>query len=544
MQQMVQQPSSGRVPRAFAPPYGGGAYFGQAYRWEQILHYKYWIFVGIQAWIKQIAGASFPNIGKIKKKDASSKKAIKKALGGPRDHQEFEPYDDEHPLVRLFHNPNAPDVSYDLWAYHILFKKLTGSAHWWVIKNGFGVPVEIWVIPTHWMRLHTDRDGMPMGYTVQPPWASIQWVPYEDVVSFYEHSPLNRYEGHAVTQAIAEWIDVYESTMRTWLATFKNGAAPAFHVELDESYGDPDEAFLSRLYAKWFQRFQGEDRSNLPFITGPGMKVTPFGIKPTEVGYETSEARIRDNTLCALTVPKVIVGLQDSMTYGALVAALNSFFTLAINPELLYTGQICSEKIIKPCDPEGAMFWDEQKIIDPSDMREDLRMQVEKGIRSPNDARTVLGIPPYPNGGNNPLIAGVEMPWAEDAEADKDLETAMREQLGEAPESDEEAVPPGEEGAEVSPSSAPTAPSVNPAADALRATVGAAGQILEMQKAVHNNELSVEMARSTAVIVYGYTDQDAERLFPLPREQTIQRADPDQFSKPNGRLSLTSNGVH
>lgn len=396
-----------RVPPAFRPPYGGASYFGQSYRWEQVLHFKYWSFVAIRAIMREIAGGKPPNLGRKKKRVVGQKSF------GPSAGEEFEPYPNDHPLQRVFCNPNGPDVAYDLWAFHVLFKCLTGQSHWWVMKNAFGTPVEIWQMPTHWMRLLTDRDGQPCAYVLQSPWGHQTLVPYEDVVSFYDHSPLNRYEGYAVSQAVGEWIDVYEAKTRTQLATFKNGAVPSFHVSLGDSYADPDEQMLERFYAKWFARFQGEDNAGKPLITGADIEVKDFGHQPVEV-LEASlrtEEQIRDMTLAAYGVPKGVLGLEPTSDTSA-YAPLNQFVRFTIQPELTYTGQVVTEKIVKSIDPEGVCYWDDRVVSDPELLERQLAADIADGTLTPNEKRAMRGREPYEHGGDDPLLNGSPVPWA------------------------------------------------------------------------------------------------------------------------------------
>lgn len=219
--------------------------------------------------------------------------------------------------MQTFQKPNHWDVAYDLWAYTVLFYTLTGEAHWWVMRNRWGVPLEIWVIPTHWMRLVNYSNGEPAHYIVQSPWGIAQNIPYDEVVNFYWHSPLNRFEGYAVSLAISEWIDAYEASVRAQLAQYKNGAIPNFHVQLSDVYGDPDEAFLRRFYGKWFQRFQGEDRTNLPLITGSGVEVKPLSISPVDMNYIATDDNFRDKILAAYGVNKMIAGIEPSQDTSA-----------------------------------------------------------------------------------------------------------------------------------------------------------------------------------------------------------------------------------
>lgn len=416
-----------QTPRVFAPPFGGSAYFGQPYRWEQVTHFKHWAFVAIRVWMKTVAGGPAPNIGRIfREEQGKGRKRVTKGLGGPSPHERFEACEYDDPMRRVFRNPNGPDVGYDLWAWHYLYLKLTGESSWYVLRNGFGVPVELWVIPTHWKRLDAGRHGLPSAYIVQSPWGPVQRIPFDDVVTFYEHSPLNRWEGYAVNQAVGEWIDTYESSIRSKLAQYKNGAIPAFHVQLGESYGDPDARMLERYRQKWMTRFQGENRTGNPLFTGADVDVKPLGITPVDMNYEATEDRYCTLTLAAYDVPKVMVGLVDSMTYGSVAAARELFYSGSVNPDLKRNGEVISEKIVRPTPhyDNAVCFWDEQHAGDPElDLRIEESM-MRDGTMTPNQRRTRRGMEPYEHGGDDPLINGQPMSWAT-GERDKALDDAF-----------------------------------------------------------------------------------------------------------------------
>ena len=323
------------IPKIYRPPYSGTAFYGQPFRAEMTWHFRHYVFVAIAAWMREVAGGEGPKLGRlIRNSNPSAKSApqritrvvpsspITKAAAGPRSHEEFDPWQHDHPLVRLFNSPNGLDVPYDLWAFTTMFLKLTAEAHWWVIRDAFGIPVEVWVIPTHWKRgPYTNGEGQPSYYTIQAPWGIICNIPMDEVVSFYEHSPLNRWEGFGVTQAMAEAIDSFEQLTRSRLAVWLNNGTPSTHIQLGEGYGDPDDALLQRFYAKWQQRFGGSDQAGRPIITGPDITIKGVeGHRPADMLAASNESEIllRDEILAAFSVPKAIVGLVTEMTYGCL----------------------------------------------------------------------------------------------------------------------------------------------------------------------------------------------------------------------------------
>ncbi len=423
------------APRVFSPPPSGGQYYGAAYRWEQALHFSFWSYCAICTWIKLIAGGSPPNFGQIRAKTPAEKKRLhihRKSLGGPLEHEEFEPYPHDHAIRRVFNNPNGPDVAYDLWAYHTLFKQLMGISYWWVIRNAYNVPVEIWVVPPHWVTMRTGYDGTPDYYLVQSPWGYTMHIPYDEMVTFVSHSPLNRYEGYAPSLAGSTWIDVYESMTRTQLATYKNGAIPSFHVQLGESYVDPSDDLLARIYAKWFAKFQGEDNAGKPLITGPDMEIKPLGVSPDKLMFNELEESSIVKTLALYGMSKAALGLTDGMTYGSVEAALGQVFLMSVNPELHYTGQVVTEKVIKPCDEYGVCFWDERTSHDPEMVRKDISEKLASGRITYNEARALDGNQPYPHGGDNPMVNGQEMPWVKEVPKDQQEAKEVEQAFGRA----------------------------------------------------------------------------------------------------------------
>lgn len=394
-------------------PYGSSSYYGRGYRWEQVRHYQQWQYVAINAWMAEIAGGEPPKLGWVNPKQEKSKRYMTKALGGPKEHEEFEPFPSDNPLQRLFNNPNKPYVAYDLFAYHTLFLALTGVSYWWCIRDGLGIPRELWVLPSHWVQLITDMGDGKYYYLVQSPWGPQQVIPFDDVVVFQKHSPWTIYEGFGISLAIREWVDTYENNMRARLAQYINGAIPAFAISLADGQLDPDDATLERYYQKYYARFQGANNTGKPIITGPGVEVKALGISPVDMGYDRTEDQIRDMILAAYGVPGAIVGLTKEMTYGSVKATQDAFRDYSVNPMLTYMGQVITEKILRatPGYENALCFWENRAKGDPDFLLRQEDQDLRTGVKAVNEVRTARGLEAYPHGGDNPMINGVLLPW-------------------------------------------------------------------------------------------------------------------------------------
>lgn len=427
---------------AFGPPIGGAGYFGtQGYRYQQVLEgYRNWSFVAIGAWMGAIAGGEHPQIGVVTPKTlagghkAKKKYVTKAMIGGPSENQEFTELDQDDPMVRLFLKPNEFDVAYDFWAYVVLFWRLTGYCVIWVIRDEYGIPREMWPVPTHWIQLlRTDHNRQPEAYQVQSPWGQRWDIPHKDTVQLTMHSPLNRYEGYAVNIAIAEWLDTYESLIRVRLSQFKNGAVPNIHVALGESYADPDDAWLARFYAKWFSRFQGENQAGLPLITGPDIEVKPIGALPYEL-FDQEEESIRTEVLAAHNVPQALVTGDPTVDTSA-YAPLRTFYRHSVNRALKYFGEKFTEDVIKPTPgyDDCVMRWPDQAPDDPQQKLNEHTARFDRCAESPNEFRAAYGLEPFEHGGDDPFMNGGQVPMASGRKPapDEELDNAIRQQVSE-----------------------------------------------------------------------------------------------------------------
>lgn len=258
-----------------------------------------------------------------------------KALSVVKPHEELLPLENQHPLRQLLANPNPVDTSFDLQYEQQMFEELCGVSYLWAVPNKFGVPCELWVLPSHWVwprtggRLPAEMwggGGHGVARLQEPMWDGGQEVGdgarwgaryvdpldahFDELIAYYEvrpwggmgsagtlrlppnevimtrwKSPLNKIDGYSKLAAVAQWIDTEESISASRWAQFINQARPELWVELGQGYEDPDINEIARIEAKFAAKLQGEYNYGKPLITPPGAKVTALSFTPTEMAY-------------------------------------------------------------------------------------------------------------------------------------------------------------------------------------------------------------------------------------------------------------------
>ncbi len=347
-----------------------------------------------------------------------------KALSVVKPHEDLEPLENDHPLRRLWENPNPVDTSFDI-AYELgMFEELCGVSYEWLVPNDWGMPCERWCIPSHWVwprtgggryvsPEHPYADQLIQYYEVRP-WggmgsAGMLKLPPPEVIMTRWKSPINKIDGYAKTAAIAQWIDSEESISKSRWSQFINQARPELWVELAPGYEDPNDNMIARLEAKFAAKFQGEFNYGRPIITPPGAKLTPLSFSPTEMAYFESEEQIRDMILSTWRVPPAAVGIVKEMTYGSILATLMALCSFCINPRLVMRGQTYTKHLaVRWNEPNRKvrLWWDDTTPADPDQVNKDIAQDLAGWSITPNEQRALRGRKSWGPMGDMPWIQG------------------------------------------------------------------------------------------------------------------------------------------
>lgn len=502
---------------------GGGSAYGYPGGWsqdrfEQVMHYKHWVYVAVRARCQEHARHR-PRVGYIRpgavsrggpktpvtNKQMLSRYLQKASMNRIQPHEEVELADPEHPLVRLLDRPNNLDTAGDLWYELNLYCDLTGNGYIWTPPSiygkmtGTGQPAEMWVMPSHWVWPKVGVGKLVERYDIRP-WvgAGMVSIPAEEVIHFRAKSPIHKLDGYSAQSAGAEWIDTEESVNRSRFYSFKNGCFPLGSVELGEEFGDPTDEELERLYAKFFARLQGEHNTGRPIILPPGAKYNALTINPTEMAYVQSAEQLRDWVLSLFQVPKEIVGIAPSGSDLSWYAPLQMFCRFGIAPSMRGRGETLTHGLCpRYSDPGLAMWWDDPVPDNPNQVNQDLGLDMSHGIRTYNEARAMRGLPP------------VKVPEADMLMVSQGLvPLGVDEHLG---EDGHEPVP-----EEVSDNQAAPVHGQDTAAAA-----GTLQAISGLQSQYYEGKLPRSAVIADVQLLFGFSREEAEQLFPEDKPEPL-----------------------
>lgn len=474
------RPSYGeRMMARMAVPFGGSSYLAQGWRDNraaQVRHWSGWVYVAGHK-LATMAASQQPICSKVLTAERDEKSGRytykhlygdyrRKATGSLRPHEDLEPLSEDHRLVQLFADPNgSSDTAFDLWYETIMFLILTGSAYWWLPRDGWNLPGEIWVLPSHWVwpvvgQITKDRDemdwyedsGLVDEYEIRPIFGGygIYRFPAGDIVHLRWKSPVSKIDGFSPLTAGSRWVDLQEMADWSQWESLRSGPFPGGTLELPADMDDPAQEDIDRIQDKFSNKFQGYQRTGRVIVLKSGMKYTPLNITPREMDWGTSSEGIRDKVLAVLGMSKVLAGISTEVNRASADSAIYVVGKTTLNPLFSLIDQTLTKNLARRYKGgECIRIWHLDTAAEDPDFK--LRQQsqdLSTGVTTINEVRDDRGLERYPHGGNDPMMAAglVPMPFVSGDEIDMSAIVAAAQQAQQAAQQLQQAQQPPQQG--------------------------------------------------------------------------------------------------
>lgn len=300
----------------------------------------------------------------------------------------------DHIFLDTFTSVNPFMNNFELRELTEIYQLLTGNAYWYLVKNKLGVPVEIWPVPSQYMRVVPDPVEFVKGYVFTQPGTEPIAFAADEIVHFKYPNPNNVFYGLGTLSAAAYEVDnntamnKYQSTM------FDNQGVPQGLLSSDQVINKADS---DRMREQWNQLYRGPDNAGKIAILSKGLKYTQIQMTAQEMAYIQSKTITRDSILGIFRVPKSILGVVEDVNRANAEASEYTFNLHTIKPKLIRSQEKINEKIMPLyVQRPGVKLFVE--YTDPVPANRDLEnteraTRLDKAITTINEERARLGFP-------------------------------------------------------------------------------------------------------------------------------------------------------
>jgi HK97 family phage portal protein len=364
---------------------------------EQLRNYQSWVYAAVNAIAQEVA----------------RQKPYLYLNSGQAEHEQT-PLPHTHPLVRLLENPNPWMTPWELWYLTVLYLELTGNCYWYVAPLGAGLPGELWIVPTPWVRIVPDASTYVRAYEISAPGVAAEVFAPSEMIHLKYPNPLDVHYGLSPLQANALTVDANTELQKSRYQSFLAGQRPGIVFHTDQAL---NEATMRRLEEKVQGRFGGRENWHRPLILEQGLRASPWTLTPAEMDYLNSAKMSRDEIFALFRVPPPIAGMVENMGLGADIwyGARVMFCEGTVQPKLDLIGQALTRDLARRYGPDVAIAFPDCSPRNQDQRRKDDELDARMGLRTYNEIRRSRGLEPYQDPRfDEPMLPSAFTPLATD----------------------------------------------------------------------------------------------------------------------------------
>ncbi|WP_336987476.1 phage portal protein [Altererythrobacter aquiaggeris] len=275
---------------------------------------------------------------------------------------------------------------------------LHGNGYVQIMKDGAGMPTELFALRPERITIVPGADGWPAAYAYKLADRTLN-LPLDDeagwpnVIHLKAFHPADDHYGASSLAAAEQAVAIHNSASEWNRALLENAARPSGALVHDagDTGGLTADQF-ERLRNELAQAFSGQGNAGRPMLLEGGLTWQSLSMSPADMDFATLKAAAARDIALAFGVPPMLLGLPGDNTYANYREANRALWRLTLLP--LATKILSGlQEGLAPWFPGGRLAIDLDKIPALSEDRERLWSQVSGAdFLSDAEKRAMLGL--------------------------------------------------------------------------------------------------------------------------------------------------------
>jgi len=309
-----------------------------------------------------------------------------------------------HPVARIFKNPNTLQTWYEFAVMMHSAYLLRGNAYAAIIRNMRGDPVSLWPLNPDGVHLYEGQNG-ELFYSVMRAGLYQTWqlrgfetmIPEEDILHI-RGLGLNALYGVSTINVARDAIGVALGLEQQAARFMRNGARPAGVLQTDKKL-TKDTA--DRLRQQWTAMREGVHNAGRTAILEEGLKWEPMQLSSVDLEFIGQRKNQVEEIARYFGVPLHRLGVAGENSRIKLDDADQSYVNTTVMPDLDMWEQRFDKKFaLGDGKPALEADFDERLLLRAAESTRmnNYRLGVLSGLMTPNEARRLEGLPPMKGG--------------------------------------------------------------------------------------------------------------------------------------------------
>ena len=302
-----------------------------------------------------------------------------------------------HPFLDFMEHPNPlyEMTSSAIWRLHEIYLLLVGESFLLIERDDRGMPVELWPVPPHWVKM-TPYLGNPT-YTITTTGGLTMTVPVDDIFVMKQLNPLDPFHrGLGVAESIADEVEIDEYAAKFQKRFFYNDATPPVVFLMPDATKEQRDEFM----AHWNKKHKGVENSHRAAALSGNVDVKELGSSDGKnLGFIESRIAMRDAVLEHFGVPREIMGITENSNRSTADATQYIYAKNVLTPRIQTREEAINQQLL-PMFGEG-LIWRYDPVIpyDKDFNKEKALDGYNAGLLMKNEARELMDLPDV-EGGN------------------------------------------------------------------------------------------------------------------------------------------------
>jgi HK97 family phage portal protein len=268
-------------------------------------------------------------------------------------------------------------------------------------------PVMLW--PINWATVSAYGDGRIEFWSTTQFGGQERFIRAEDTMHFAWPGPDGGEIGVSPLEKLGVTIRLEDAAQRHQTALFKNGTRPSMAISVEQEKSDIAALEFARDRVEAMHK--GVDNSGKTFFMGANVKVQPLSLSPVETALIEQRKLNREEVGAVYDLAGPLMNDLEHGTFSNVQVLLDSLYRDILPPWLTLIQQTFQAQLLDQ-QPEWSDRFLEFDLSaklkgDPVQLATSLKLQVEAGLLTRNEARRILNLPPMSDPAADELTANL-----------------------------------------------------------------------------------------------------------------------------------------
>lgn len=215
---------------------------------------------------------------------------------------------------------------------------LHGNAFVQIVRDGAGLPVELFPLRPERVEVVAGEDGWPIAWRYRLAGRTVT-LPLEDedgwpcVIHLRGFHPVDDHYGAGCLAAAAQAVAIHNAAAAWNRALLENAARPSGALVYDSGDGAPLSAEqFARLKDELADAYQGAGNAGRPMLLEGGLDWKAMSLSPADMDFAELKAAAARDIALAFGVPPMLLGLPGDATYANYREANRALWRLTLLP--------------------------------------------------------------------------------------------------------------------------------------------------------------------------------------------------------------------